>query len=72
MREGRVIRIVHKQGFGFIAPSNNTADVFFHSDSVGQAIFQKLNEGQKVEFEVEADPTEPTRSRASFVRLIGG
>ena len=36
--------------------------------NIGLLIFDQLNEGQNVEFETEADPRDPNRSRAINVR----
>ena len=69
MAKGTIIRIVRDRGFGFIQPSESTAEVFFHSSVVEQPTFDELNEGQQVEFEVEPEPTRPNRSRAAHVRL---
>lgn len=68
MATGNITRIVRDRGFGFIQPSDNTEDVFFHSSSVDQPTFDELTEGQSVEYEVEPDPKEPKRSRAAHVR----
>lgn len=69
MATGNITRIVRDRGFGFIQASDSTEDVFFHSSSVDQPTFDELNEGQKVEFDVEPDPRQPKRSRAAHVRL---
>jgi len=44
-----------QKGFGFIAPDNGTKDVFVHISAVERAGMNELREGQKVEFELEAD-----------------
>lgn len=41
------------KGYGFIAPEDGGSDVFVHISAVQEAGLQGLNEGQKVEFEVE-------------------
>ena len=46
-------------------------DIFFHSSALQGGIFDQLNEGQNVEFDTEADPRDPKRSRAINVRIIG-
>ena len=68
MATGSITRIVSDRGFGFIKASD-TEEVFFHSSSVDEPTFDELREGQTVEFEVEADPKQPNRSRAAHVRL---
>lgn len=41
------------KGYGFIAPDEGSNDVFVHISAVQAAGMQSLDEGQKVEFEVE-------------------
>ena len=41
------------KGFGFIVPDNGGSDVFVHISAVEQAGMQGLNEGQKLEFELQ-------------------
>ena len=43
------------KGFGFIAPDDGSKDVFVHISAVERSGMDSLNEGQKVEFELEAD-----------------
>ncbi len=69
MATGTISKIVRDRGFGFIKPSDSADEVFFHSSSVDQPTFDELNEGQEVEFDVEPDPKQPNRSRASHVRV---
>mgnify|MGYP002265851672 CR=1 FL=1 len=41
------------KGFGFITPDEGGADAFVHISAVQRSGMQTLNEGQKVEFELE-------------------
>lgn len=41
------------KGFGFIVPDDGSKDVFVHISAVEKAGLQSLNEGQKVEFELQ-------------------
>lgn len=41
------------KGFGFIVPDNGGSDVFVHISAVEQAGMSSLNEGQKLEYELQ-------------------
>ena len=41
------------KGYGFIAPDAGGPDIFVHISAVQKAGLRTLNEGQKVDFEVE-------------------
>ena len=69
MATGSITRLVRDRGFGFIKSSESSEDVFFHSSSLDQGVFDDLNEGQEVEFDIEADPKQPNRSRAAHVKV---
>ncbi|MBV9508963.1 MAG: cold-shock protein [Caulobacteraceae bacterium] len=43
------------KGYGFIQPDGGGADVFVHISAVERAGLGSLNEGQKVDFELERD-----------------
>src|ERR1700722_19998925 len=44
------------KGFGFIAPDGGGQDVFVHISAVERAGLSGLNDGQKISYEVVADP----------------
>jgi CspA family cold shock protein len=44
-----------ERGYGFIKPDDGGRDVFVHITAVEQAGLKALNEGQRIEFEVEPD-----------------
>lgn len=46
------IKRLNERGFGFIAPEDGSADLFFHSTGCVGVEFNDLREGDKVEFEV--------------------
>ncbi|MFI3891063.1 cold-shock protein [Kocuria rhizophila] len=41
------------KGFGFITPEDGSDDVFAHFSGINSGGFRSLNEGDKVEFEVQ-------------------
>jgi cold shock protein len=43
------------KGFGFIAQENGE-DVFVHFSAINASGYRELQEGQRVEFDVETDP----------------
>ena len=45
-----------QKGYGFIAPESGDSDVFVHISAVEQAGLKTLHEGQRVSFDVVADP----------------
>jgi CspA family cold shock protein len=55
MASGTVKWFNATKGFGFIQPDDGGADVFVHISAVERAGLGSLNEGQKVEFELERD-----------------
>ena len=68
MATGKIKSLVRDRGFGFIQVEGGSADVFFHHTSVVGGNLDSLSEGQEVEFDLEADPRDPRRSRAGNVR----
>jgi len=56
-----------EKGYGFITRDDNQEDVFVHFSAIQQRGFKTLQQGQKVEFEVEQDAKGP---RAKNVRVI--
>jgi CspA family cold shock protein len=43
------------KGFGFIAPEEGGKDVFVHVSAVQAAGLHSLNEGQRVQFDIQPD-----------------
>ncbi len=55
MPSGTVKWFNGQKGFGFIQPDDGGNDVFVHISAVERAGLGTLNEGQKVNFELERD-----------------
>lgn len=53
MTNGTVKWFNADKGFGFIAPEDGSDDVFAHFSGINSGGFRSLNEGDKVEFEVQ-------------------
>lgn len=56
MTEGTVKWFNAQKGFGFIAPNAGGSDAFVHISAVERSGLGQLREGQKVGFELVADP----------------
>ncbi|HJM61154.1 MAG TPA: cold-shock protein [Alphaproteobacteria bacterium] len=54
MTTGTVKWFDRTRGYGFIEPENGSKDAFVHISAVERAGLSDLREGQKVEFELEA------------------
>ncbi len=59
MATGTVKWFNDSKGFGFIAPSDGSPDVFVHFSVIEGGGFKTLNEGQEVTYEVEQGPKGP-------------
>ena len=62
---GTIKKVVAERGFGFIT-SSDEKDYFFHRNSLESSLdFDRLNGGEKVEFEVEDSPKGPRATRVT-------
>ena len=50
---GTVKKFLDGKGFGFITPDEGDDEVFFHQSEIVTEGFRTMEEGQRVEFEVE-------------------
>jgi len=53
MQTGTVKWFNPTKGYGFIAPDDGGQDVFLHISAVERAGLSSVNEGQKLQFELE-------------------
>ncbi len=56
------------KGFGFIEPEDGSKDAFVHISAVERAGIMSLNEGQKVEYELQ--PGRNGKSSAENLKLV--
>lgn len=61
MPNGTIKKLVSDRGFGFIAAEDGT-EYFFHRSGT-EADFDRLQEGERVSFEVESSPKGPRAAR---------
>jgi CspA family cold shock protein len=55
MSTGTVKWYNDQKGYGFIQPDDGGKDVFVHVSAVERAGLSRLNEGQKVSYDIERD-----------------
>ena len=56
------------KGFGFIEPEDGSKDAFVHISAMERAGISSLNEGQKVEYELQ--PGRDGKSSAENLKLV--
>jgi CspA family cold shock protein len=70
MNNGTVKWFNSEKGYGFIANDNGGDDVFVHFRSIQGDGYKTLTEGQKVTFDIEADPRDSSKLRAVNVCIV--
>lgn len=66
MASGTVKWFNSTKGYGFITPDEGGNDVFVHISAVQQAGWRELQEGQKVIYDLQADPK---KGKSSAINL---
>ena len=65
MATGTVKKVIADRGFGFIT-AEDEKDYFFHRDALDSSLdFDRLIGGERVEFEIEAEPQGPARCQGA-------
>ena len=67
MPEGTIKTIMSDRGFGFIAPSEEKDDIFFHISALEDVQLEELSIGDPVTYEAEVSEKGP---RATVVRKV--
>ncbi|MCG8559811.1 MAG: cold-shock protein [Hyphomicrobiales bacterium] len=57
------------KGYGFITPDDGAKDAFVHISAVERAGLTSLNEGQRVEYELQ--PGRDGKSSAENIKVVG-
>lgn len=56
-----------EKGYGFIQPDGRESDVFVHHSEIMMPGYAKLDEGERVEFEIEQAPKGPQAVRVQKI-----
>lgn len=67
MHKGKIKKVVHDRGFGFISDTDGR-EVFFHQSSLVGITFDTLKGDEEVEFEVEDSPKGPRAVNVSIAK----
>ncbi len=69
MNKGTVKWFNAQKGYGFITNESTGEDVFVHFSAIVYDGYKTLEEGQKVNFNIEQDPKNSKKLRAANVTL---
>ena len=69
MATGTVKWFNSSKGFGFIQPDSGGPDIFVHVSAVERAGMSGLNEGQKIQYDLETDPRRGKTSAANLKQV---
>ncbi|MDD5561971.1 MAG: cold shock domain-containing protein [Candidatus Omnitrophica bacterium] len=65
MNTGKIKKLVRDRGFGFISDTDGR-EVFFHQNSLVEAKFDALTEGQSVSYDIEKSDKGPRAVNVSI------
>jgi len=71
MSTGTVKWFNNDKGYGFIIPDEGGADVFVHISAVEKAGMRSLTEGQKLSYELQANPKNGKTSAGELGAIEG-
>lgn len=54
MARGPIVRLIRDRGFGFVRTEDGS-EIFIHHSSLERGVFDTLQEGQELEFDIETD-----------------
>jgi len=57
------------KGYGFVQPQDGSKDVFLHASALQSAGIPSLNEGDRIEFELEDDKKGRGKQASAIKRL---
>ncbi len=70
MNTGIVKFFNSEKGFGFITDNATKKDIFVHFSAIKADGYKSLEDGQKVSYNIEPDPKDSKKSRATNVTII--
>ena len=65
---GTIVRMIRDRGFGFVRIEDGS-EIFFHHSSLERGVFDTLQEGQELEFDIEND-VRGRGQRATNVQIV--
>ena len=68
MPRGPIVRMIRDRGFGFVRTEDGS-EVFMHHSALSSGVFDTLQEGREVEFNIQNDP-QGRGQRAVNVRVV--
>ncbi len=69
MTTGTVKWFNAQKGYGFLTNDNGGEDIFVHFSAINSNGFKSLEEGQKVTFDIEQDPKDSKKMKATNVNV---